>query len=246
MKSFRNKLALTLVCIILGIILAIQFKTVKKTFGEGDYIPTQRTEELILELEKLKDEKDTLRNELDKLETKVKQYEKGEADKNTYVENLYKELEKYRMLAGYEDVKGPGIILKIDDTKENYQYWDGSSAVVQNYDWILQMISTLNAAGAEAISINGQRYTSFTEIEAAGNHLMINGESSTTPVIIKAIGNPENLENALRMKGRIIWIITNEDYAIDIQIDKQENVEIPKYTKIREFRYATEAYDISN
>lgn len=246
MKGFKNKIALTLVCVILGVILAIQFKTVKKTFGEGDYIPSQRSEVLVTELKKLKDEKEALQKELDKLENKVEQYEKGEADKNTVVEDLYSQLKEYKMLAGYEDVEGPGIILKLDDVKGDYQYWDGSSTVVHNYDWLLQIISTLNAAGAEAISVNGQRYTSFTEIEAAGNHLMINGESSTTPVVIKAIGNPENLENALRMKGRIIWLIINEGFPIDIQIQKQENVQIPKYTKIWEFRYATEALDIND
>lgn len=238
MNNFRNKLALTIVCIILGIILAIQFKTVKKTFGEGEYMPSQRSESLIVELEKLKAEKEALESEYDKLENKVKQYEKGEAEKSDIVENLYRDLQKYRMLAGYELAEGPGIIMEIDDPKVESQYWDGTSTVIQNYDWLLQIISTINASGAEAISINGQRYNSYTEIEAAGNHLMVNGVSNTTPIVIKAIGNPENLENALMMKGRIVWDM-KEVFAIDIKIKKDSKIQIPKYTKIREFRYAT-------
>ena len=47
---------------------------------------------------------------LDEAEAKVKAYEKGEADMNIYAENLYKDLEKYRMLAGYVDLEGPGIV----------------------------------------------------------------------------------------------------------------------------------------
>jgi len=245
MNSLKNKLALTIVCILLGIILAIQFKTVKKTFGEGDYLPTQRAEELIVELEELKKEKQLLIDELNKLETKVKQYEKGEAEKNSFVEILYEDLERYRMLSGYESVEGPGIVMKIDEPKTEYYYSDGTSVVVQNYQWLLQIISTMNASGAEAISINGERYTSYTEIEAAANHLMVNGVSSSTPIIIKAIGNPENLENALMMKGRIVWEM-KEIYGIDIKIEKVNNVQIPKYTKIREFRYATPVFDIND
>lgn len=244
MKNTKNRIAMIVVCMLLGIILAIQFKTVKKTFGEGEYVPTQRSEELIVELKKLKDEKQILTNELNSLETRVNQYEKGEADKNTYVENLYKDLQKYRMLAGYEAVQGEGIIIVIEDPKGETEYWDGTSTVVQNYDWLIRIISKLNASGAEAISINGQRYTSYTEIEAAGNHLVINGTSSTTPIEIKAIGNAYNLENALLMKGDVVWEMGY--YDIIVKIEQYPKIDIVKYSKIQEFRYATPVNNFDN
>ncbi len=242
MKSINNKVAMIIVCILLGIILAIQFKTVEKTLGQGEFIPSQRTEELVAELKKIQEERDRLFNELENLESKIEQYEKGEADKNTYVENLYKELEKYRMFAGYKDLEGSGIVMQIDDPKIETEYWDGSSTVVQNYDWIIQIVSKLNASGAEAISINGQRYTSYTEIEAAGNHLVINGVSSTTPVEIKAIGNSYNLENALMMTGGVVWEM--KYFGIEIKITQEQNIKIPKYNKIIEFRYSSPIHDI--
>ena len=240
----KNKLALIIVCMILGIVLAIQFKTVKKTFGEGDYVPTQRSEQLIVELKRLKEEKQILTNELSNLENKVKQYETGEADNNTYMQNLINDLEKYRILGGYEALEGEGIVIIIDDPKGDAEYWDGSSTVVQNYDWLITIISKLNASGAEAISINNQRYTSYTEIEAAGNHLVINGVSSTTPVEIKAIGNSYNLENALMMKGDVIWEMGY--YDVEVEITQHSNIEIPKYNKIQEFRYAQPVNTLNN
>lgn len=244
MKNMKNRFAMIIVCLILGIVLAIQFKTVKKTFGEGDYVPTQRSEELIVELKKLKEEKQILTDELNSLEAKVKQYEMGEADQNYVVQTLYEDLQKYRILAGYETLQGEGIIITIDDPKGEAEYWDGSSTVVQNYDWLIRIISKLNAAGAEAISINDQRYTSFTEIEAAGNHLAINGVSSTTPVEIKAIGNSYNLENAMLMKGDVVWEMGY--YDVEVEITKHNNVEIPKYQKIHEFRYITPVNSIND
>ena len=39
-----------------------------------------------------------------------------------YVENLYKDLEKYRILSGYVDLEGPGIILEIQDPPVDVQY----------------------------------------------------------------------------------------------------------------------------
>lgn len=236
MRKLKSKIAFTLVCVILGIILAIQFKTVNETVGNG-ILPTKSAQQLALELKKLKDEKEKLLEELSSLESKVKQYEKNAAEENVYIKNLMKELQKYRMFGGYEPVKGPGIIVIVNDPPIEVQFGDDTSIIVNNYDFLLEIISNLNAAGAEAISVNEQRYTGFTEIVPAGNHLEINGVSYGPPFIIKAIGEPKILESALRLKGGVIWYMENL-FNLDVQIKEEKNIEIPRYTRINEFKYA--------
>ena len=142
---------------------------------------------------------------------------------------------KYRTLAGYVDLEGPGIILEINDPPADLQFGDEYS-IVSDLDAILQIVSVLNAADAEAISINDQRYTAFTEIVKAGNHIEINGVSTSSPIIIKAIGDPSILESALAIKGGIVWQLRNYDYIVHLTQD--QNVQIPKYRKIKEFIYA--------
>ncbi|RKD34302.1 DUF881 domain-containing protein [Thermohalobacter berrensis] len=244
MAKLRNNLAIIFVCIILGIILAIQFKTVNKTVGSG-VIPTQRAQQLVLELKKLTEERDRLIQELDKVESKLKQYEDEAAKESVYVENLTEELEKYRIFAGYEKVHGPGIIITVEDPPLEVQFGDETSVIVNNYQFLLEIISNLNAAGAEAISINGQRYTNYTEIVQVGTHVNINGVSFNPPFIIKAIGKPEILEAALRIKGGIIWYMENM-FNLDVQIKAEDNIEIPRYTKIKEFRYAKPVDELPN
>lgn len=56
MKNNKGQIAIMLVCVFLGIVLAIQIKTVNETVGEG-LLPTQRAQQLGLELKKLQDEK---------------------------------------------------------------------------------------------------------------------------------------------------------------------------------------------
>lgn len=236
MKESMSKAVIILVCIMLGIILAIQFKTVENNVGSGT-IPTQRAQQLAIDYKKLEDENNMLRKELDNLELKLKQYESGEADKDVYLENLYKDIEKYRMLAGYEEVQGPGVIIEINDPPSEVVFGDYSSIIVDNYDFILRIISVINATEAEAISINDQRYTSFTEITLAANHLEINGVSMGPPFVIKAIGKPDDLENALRIKRGIIWYMENV-LNLEINIRQEQNIVIPRYKKIKEFRYA--------
>ncbi len=235
MKKKSEILALFLVSVILGLILAIQFRTVNKSIGEG-VLPTQRAQELAGELKKLQDERDSQQNRIEELETEINKYEKNEIDKNSYSESLYKDAIKYRMLAGYIDVKGPGIILEINDPPSDLEYSE-SYGVVDQLDLVLQIISILNSADAEAISINDNRYTSFTEIVRAGDHIEINGVSTNSPLVIKAIGNPNTLESALAIKRGIVWQLKSYNYMIHLTQDKE--ILIPKYRKSKEFKYSS-------
>lgn len=243
MKRSNGRLAITIVSLFLGIILAIQFKTVSKSLGEG-VLPTQRAQQLALELKKTQEARDSAVKALDEAESKIKQYEKGEADNNVYAENLYKDLEKYRMLAGYIDLEGPGVTLEIQDPPADVQFGIEYS-IADDLDLILQIISVLNAAEAEAISINDQRYTAFTEIEKAGNYgIEINGVSIGSPIVIKAIGNPSTLESALALKRGIVWTLEQYDYIV--HLTQEKNVEIPKYRKLIEFIYAEPTEEEAN
>ncbi len=87
MKVKSGQIAITVVSILLGIILAIQFKTVNNTVGEG-VLPVQRAQQLAVDLKKAQEERDAAIKALNEAENKIKQYEKGEADNNIYVENL--------------------------------------------------------------------------------------------------------------------------------------------------------------
>lgn len=233
MKNKKGSIAIVVVSVILGLILSIQVKTVNKDVGEG-VLPIYRSQQLASELGKLQSLKDAQENRIDDLEKKIQQYESNEIDKDVYLENLYKDTMKYRMLSGYVDLEGPGIILEINDPPTEMQYGSGSG-IVDELDLILQIISILNAADAEAISINDQRYTSYTEIVRAADHIEINGVSTGPPIVIKVIGNQDTLESALSIKRGIVWQLRNYDYVV--QLKRDENVIIPKYRKGQEFIY---------
>ncbi|TJX13339.1 DUF881 domain-containing protein [Tissierella creatinini] len=242
MKKRGNYLAIVVLSVFLGLILSIQFKTIAKSVGEG-ILPTQRAQQLALELKKAQSDRDAQANRIEELESKIEQYEKGGVENNLYAENLYKDTMKYRILAGYVDLEGPGIILEINDPPVDVQYGEGYS-IVDELDLILQVISVLNAADAEAISINDQRYTSFTEVVRAGNHIVINGVPVSSPIIIKAIGNPDTLESALAIKRGIVWQLRNYDYIVHLTQDK--NISIPKYRKVKEFIYSSPVEETVN
>ncbi len=242
MKKKGEVVALIFVSLILGLILSIQFKTVNLSVGEG-VLPTQRAQQLANDLRKVQAEKEAQLRLIKELEDKIVVYEKGGVENDIYAENLYKDAMKYRMLAGYTDIKGPGIILEINDPPIDIQFGEGFS-IVDELDLILQLISVLNAADAEAISINDQRYTAFTEIVRAGNHIEINGVSTNSPIVIKAIGNANTLESALSLKWGIVWQLRNYNYIVHLTQDQE--VEIPRYRRVKDFVYASPLEETGN
>lgn len=239
MKSFISKALIISVCIILGIIIAIQYKTVNSIVGQG-FIPTQKNKELVEELNKLEGEKETLLNELTSLESKIKKYEDEASEESDYVKELSKDLKKYKMYSGYEEVQGEGIEIIINNPEISDEY-DMSQGMPTNisydYEYLLDIISYLNVSGAEAIAINDLRYTSYSAMLVTGNHLSFNNKPIGAPIIIKAIGKPKALETALRTTNGIIDLMEIYD-GYRIEITKHDNITIPRYTEIKEFKYA--------
>lgn len=238
MNMSKNKMAVGLVCVFLGLMISMQFRTVKNVVGKGNMIGN-RAREYNEEYKKLQSENEKLIKQLNELNELKSKYEKDASKENVYVEELTKERQKYKMIAGYEDVEGPGIVLNMDDPDIEVLIGDNTSYFVYNYDTIMTIISFLNTAEAEAISINGLRYTNYTEILPVGNHLNINGVSIGAPIEIKAIGKPDKLEAALIFKGGIIDNLKNAGQEISLK--QSDAVVINGYKNIIDFRYAKPA-----
>lgn len=236
MNHLKGKIAFGLLCAVLGFILSVQFKTVEINTG-GNLLPTQRAQQLSVELKNLRDEKLRLTRELSDLEDRLKEYEQSEVDESLIIKNLKKDLTKYQVLSGYKSIEGPGVIVTIDDPQQEYSEGEGDSFLMMNYDVILALINKLNAAGAEAISINDQRYVATTEIYYASNAVLINSVPTFPPYVIKAVGDPQTLEAALNIRYGIISEM-KYDYNLHVTVEKEENIIIPKYNKAIKFKYA--------
>ena len=199
---------------------------------------TQKAKQLALELRELRTEKTALMEELTEWEVRLKEYEISEADESFIIKNLNKDLEKYQIVSGYKTVEGQGVIITIDDPVHKYSSdLAGDSFIMYNYDLLLGIINKLNGAGAEAISINDQRYTSVTEIYYTSNSVLINSVPAIPPFTIKAIGNPESLEAALNIRFGIVQEM-REMYNLQVAIKKENNIVIPRYNRTINFKYA--------
>ena len=92
------------------------------------------------------------------------------------------------------DVTGEGIEIILKDNQ---------ASVISAND-ILTLVNQLIISGAEAVSINGNRFINNTEIVAVNSKdILINSKKITSPYRILAIGNKKNLESGITTKDRI-------------------------------------------
>lgn len=209
------------ICFLLGFMISVQVRTAQENVKTSTQY--QRIEKLSDMLLRTEQERDELKAEIVRLK------EDG---------NLRKEfLERINFLAGTTAVKGPGVIVSIEDSKKIISNSDNTNLYIIHDEDILKVINELRAAGAEAISLNDQRLISTSEIRCAGPTISVNNTRVAAPFVIKAIGNAKSMEDAIKMRGGVAETLSV--WGIQVDIKKDNNIVIPAYKGATEFKYVT-------
>ena len=141
-----------------------------------------------------------------------------------------------KFLACRVAVEGEGVIITMNDSSDISKNGENQNLYVIHDDDILRVINELRAAGAEAISINGQRLTATSEIRCAGPTLSVNNVRSAAPFEISAIGDKKNLTNAIKMRGGVEETLSV--WGIELEIQTVDKILIPAYTGTTKNLYA--------
>jgi uncharacterized protein YlxW (UPF0749 family) len=103
--------------------------------------------------------------------------------------------------AGAVDVAGPGLTVTLDDAKSEADILADPAAtpsdrLVHQQD-IDAVMNALWAGGAEAMSVQGHRVGSTTEIKCVGNVILVAGRVYAPPYAIAVIGPAEAMRDSL-------------------------------------------------
>lgn len=229
----RRALLIVLASSVFGLLAALQIKSVQPAGGTS----LDRVTGLAAEVGLLREEKAKQEAAVRLLEQQVA---KLQGEKQVADENLAKTkaaLDDARRKAGLTDVSGPGLVITINPKTFTQ---NGVKKIVKAItdEELLLVVNELNAAGAEAISINGQRIIAMSAIRLAGDFVNINRMETAMPYEIKAVGDPVTLEAALRLYGGIV-----ERYGefYEIKLEKPDRVDVPGYKGEISFRHAEAA-----
>ena len=228
----RNKIIfsviLGVVCFILTMVIFLQFKTISQT--DIISIEAMREDELKQELSTYKTKYDEVVTKLEETNIKILEYEKSLSSEEETTNLISKELAESNDLIGKNAVQGEGIVITLTDTKD--------SKITAND--LLTLMNELKQAGAEAISINGQRIVYNTYIvDINYTYISVNGKRIVSPYVVKAIGNTTYLESALSQKqyGYIDKMLAAKKSVI---LERQSLIDIANYTGDLSFEYVKE------
>lgn len=132
--------------------------------------------------------------------------------------NIEEQISNKEVLLGTTDVHGEGIIININDGNDLIHQED-----------IVILLDELKNAGAEAISVNGQRIVSNTYVYCDGSVILIDGVKIGNPFVIKAIGDSRTIYGAITRNKGYVATLTKDGIQVDVQ--KSEDIEISKTNK---------------
>jgi uncharacterized protein YlxW (UPF0749 family) len=137
-------------------------------------------------------------------------------------------LDVYSVLAGTAAATGPGISVVVSDV--------GERTVTAAF--LLDMLQELRDAGAEAVQINEVRVVASTSFaDGEDGSVVIDGTPVTSPFTVRAIGDPDVLEPAMRIPGGVVSdreqrgdevVIVELD---EVVVDALRAVDTPEYAR---------------
>jgi len=206
--------------------------TISKTFTENS---------LRDDVLKWKEKYEQISKELRNAENQLDIVRKEASNNNSSNEKIEEQIKLNNNIIGLTNLKGKGIIITLEDdptaTRDTIGIYDDISNHLVHYLDIINVVNELKNAGAEAISVNGQRVVNTTAINCIGNVIKINDEKINSPFTIKAIGLPESLIALDRpggyLEGLKGYVLVSCKKSDEVQIEKYNGLISAKYMRLQ-------------
>jgi len=183
---------------------------------------------------KTEQENQQLSVENEKIQQELIKYTQGQSASAL----LNQQVEEAMMNAGLIELMGPGVQITLDDSTRVATGEEDKNYFVIHEQYIQEILNALWNGGAEAIAVNGQRVTTYTEVFCGGSFIQINGTRQMPPYLIRAIGDSNNLSAALNFY--FVWVRLGEfqdQYGITRKLELLDDVRIPA-GRLRNYKYA--------
>lgn len=184
-------------------------------------------------LKVLQEEQDILEAEIQDLRDRIEDSHQVAVGKDNLSRDLSEELEFLQKELGLRKVQGPGLIIHLRDGKE------GKLETIIHDSDVRDLVNTLWVAGAETISINGQRLTHVSSIQCLGNTLMVNEVRISSPYEIFVLGNSQKIIDLISHPNFLTNLKTRiAEKKIFLAWEEKEILEIPAYKGDLKIRFS--------
>jgi len=218
--------ALVLVFVVLGLLIAVAFNT---TAGLVDARPG-RSSDLVDVVRSMEAQRTELQDRLAELRAELAELEKQAAEDSGVSASFSRELDRVRQMAGLSAVSGAGVEVVLGDGTEVAQGADPNDYLIHDTD-IAAVVNALFAGGAEAVEVNGERIVATTPIRCAGTTVLVNSARLGSPYVIRAIGDPAALEQALFAdeSAALLFGTYKSQFGLQVSVSRSPSLTVSAY-----------------
>jgi len=228
MKSKKQiPLIITAISLIIGFMLAVQFKSYNAHAKTDSKDISQIRQDLQKEMERHR----RILTDISKYDQLLYEYE-NPLNHSDSLKVMKEELSRIKALGGLAEMEGSGLVITIQNAPVEEE--DGGYLSTIFDDDLRYVVNELFGAGAHGISINGNRVTPTTAIRNVGDEIQMDTKIIRLPYEIKVIGDPNVLESAMKLRGfEEYFAIVNKK----IIMKKLDKIVIPAYDGKGMIRY---------
>jgi len=232
MKNNEATIFVFFASIIIGILISMNIGFQ----GKNNFLDVKQYDEAYNERTKLYSDLNNLKEQYYITNSKLKEYDSGDEKTNEVSAAIKKEVSDNNLIIGNSDVVGQGVNITLEDGTDNFDDATTMSKLIHDAD-IVQVINDLRNAGAEAISVNGQRVVYNNFALCYGSNIDLNGIKIVTPFYISAIGNKDVMYNYLTLQQTHTALLQGSQ--VKISIVKATNIKILAYNSKFVYKYMT-------
>lgn len=216
-----SSIFIMLMCALLGFAYMSQINNTKSTYETMDENELVRLlNESNTQISNLEQRKTQLTSQLNSL--------KSAANEQEQARKIAKQNEETSgLISGRLPAKGKGITVTVSR---------GSTSRI-DASIMFNLIEELRNAGAEVIAINEVRVVASTYIQDADEGLISDGTVIKPPYVVKAIGNPQELSNAVDIAGGV-GAQLQVKYGANVNVEASDNVIIDEVREATQNKYA--------
>jgi len=191
-------------------------------------------------IDRLEAEQADLKRDLADARDRLDNLEATSAQEKAQLADVRAAIGEARTSAGLVRLVGPGVVATFRDSTDPAvpEGEDPANYILHDYN-LRDIVNTLWASGAEAISVNGERILSTTSIYCVGTTIICNITRLSPPYEVHAIGDPAALAAGLRGGPQMQQLLAHAQiYDLPIDIHQAGDVLVPAYNAAVTFKYA--------
>lgn len=160
---------------------------------------------------------------------------------DTEVSDVRDQIDAARARAGLAPVTGDGLVVTLRDSSLPRAPSGNRNDLLIHSGDVHAVVNGLWGAGAEAVSVNGERVVATSALLCVGNTLLINGTVHSPPYVFTAIGPPDLLEERFN-DDELVQRLRRDAEAFQLGFDVQPAgaLEAPAFEGAVALEFATQ------